>query len=81
MIFPETLLTINDNCGAKTVKCIKILHNKFPGKVGEFCYCCNQKVVIQKKSCAPGEIHLAVITKTKKTIISKEWCFFKNFFK
>lgn len=41
MIFPETLLTINDNCGAKTVKCIKILHNKFPGKVGELCNCCN----------------------------------------
>lgn len=38
MIFPETSLNVSDNCGAKTVKCLKILHNKFPGKVGEF-YC------------------------------------------
>lgn len=50
MIFTESFLLVQDNCGAKTVKCLKILHNRFPGKVGEFYYCSNKKIITQKKN-------------------------------
>jgi len=78
MIFPETYLNICDNCGAKTVKCLKILHNKFPGRVGDFII-----VVIKKynpkKKLRPGEIHLAIITETKYQLYRKNGVFIKTF--
>lgn len=70
MIFPETFLNIIDNGGAKTAKCLKILHNRFPGTVGELCYCSNKEIVTQEKNYGPGEIHLAVITETRAQSVS-----------
>jgi len=36
MIFPETLLYVLDNSGARTAKCIKILNNRFPGSIADY---------------------------------------------
>jgi len=78
MIFPETFLNVSDNCGAKTIKCLKILHNKFPGKVGDFIIVVVKKYN-PKKKLRPGEIHLAVITQTNRQLYRPNGVFIKTF--
>jgi len=36
MIFVESKIKILDNSGARIVKCIKILNNRFPGKITDY---------------------------------------------
>jgi len=63
MIFPETYVYILDNSGARTAKCIKILNNKFPGKITDYIIVAVQRYNPQKKLRA-GDLHLGVIVNT-----------------
>lgn len=67
MIQSESRLKVADNSGAKEVYCIKVLANAKKASVGDV-------IVVSIKSAIPrgkvkkGEVHFAVIVRTKKEL-------------
>lgn len=80
MIQQETILKVADNSGAKTVKCIKILGG-FKRKVA----CLGDIIVVSVKTVKnfsrikKGEIHKALIIRTKNKIKKKDGCSIRLF--
>ena len=71
MIQLNTLLSVVDNSGAKTGKCIKILGGTFTGSIGNITVVAIQKVLANKKIKA-GEVHKSLIVRQKKEIQRKD---------
>lgn len=69
MIQMQTVLKVADNSGAKKVMCIKVL-----GGSGRMISGCGDVIVVSIKSAIPGgkvkkgEVHRALIVRTKKEI-------------
>lgn len=69
MIQMQTVLKVADNSGAKKVMCIKVL-----GGSGRMIAGCGDVIVVTVKSAIPsakvkkGEVHRALIIRTKKNI-------------
>ena len=69
MIQMQTVLKVADNSGAKKVMCIKAL-----GGSGRMISCCGDVIVVSIKTAIPGgkvkkgEVHRALIIRTKKGI-------------
>ncbi|MCL4386277.1 MAG: 50S ribosomal protein L14 [Cyanobacteria bacterium] len=68
MIYPQTMLTVADNTGAKTAMCIRILGgNKKYAEIGD-------KIIAVVKEAVPNmpvkrsDVVRAIIVRTKKTI-------------
>lgn len=77
MIQPQTILKICDNSGVKTVRCIKVLggFKKKYAKLGDTIIVSIQELRNKSKKTSKvkkGEIHKAVIIKTKITKRKKE---------
>ena len=72
MIQVQTKLIINDNSGARVAQCIKVLGGSFKktGSVGDIIVVAVKKAVSQRK-VKKSDVHLAVITQTKKPIVRK----------
>lgn len=75
MIQQETILKVTDNSGAKTVKCVKVLG----GFKRKFAYLGDIIVVSIKtvknfSKIRKGEIHKALIIRTKKKLNKKDGC-------
>jgi large subunit ribosomal protein L14 len=75
MIQQETILKVADNSGAKTAKCIKVLG----GFKRKFAYLGDIIVVSVKtvknfSKIRKGEVHKALIIRTKKKINKKDGC-------
>ncbi len=77
MIQQQTILRVADNSGAKTVKCIKVL-NGFKRRfavLGDVLIVSVQNLRNKSRSTSKvqkGEVHKAVLLKTKKQIIKKD---------
>jgi|TARA_B100000683_G_C12082011_1_gene387288 large subunit ribosomal protein L14 len=71
MIQLNTLLSVVDNSGAKTGKCIKILGGTFTGSVGNTIVVAIQKVLANRKIKA-GEVHKSLVVRQKKEIQRKD---------
>jgi len=68
MIYPQTMLTVADNSGAKKIMCIRVLGgNKKYAKVGD-------SIIVVVKEAIPNmpikrsDVIRAIIVRTKKTI-------------
>jgi len=73
MIYPQTILTVADNTGAKKVMCIQILGgNKKYAKIGD-------NIIAVVKEALPNmpikrsDIVRAIIVRTKKNNSSSRW--------
>ena len=77
MIQPQTMLTVSDNSGAKTVKCIKVLKKskRYSGCLGDILIVSvtelRNKFKIQSK-VLKGELYKAVVVRTKYSTSRKE---------
>ena len=71
MIHVESTLKAADNSGAKIVQCIKVLRNAKSATIGDV-------IIVSVKSALPnskvkkGEVHSAVIVRTKKEILRSD---------
>ena len=77
MIQQQTTLKITDNSGAKTVKCIKVLNgfNRRSSVLGDTIIVSIQKLRNRSRLTSKvqkGEVHKAVIIRTKNKIIKKD---------
>lgn len=77
MIQQQTLLKVSDNSGAKSVKCIKVLggYKKKTAKLGDTIVVSIKELRNKSKKTSKvkkGEVHRALILKTKKNIINKD---------
>lgn len=77
MIYSETILNVLDNSGARTAKCIKVLGPHYPAQVSQFLIVAIKKYNTKKK-IRSGQIHLAVVIKTKKEFYRKTGQFIKS---
>jgi large subunit ribosomal protein L14 len=70
MIFPETILNVADNSGARSVKCIRVFNSsKSRGaSLGDFILVSVQKANVSKK-VKKGEVHGAIVVRVKKKIM------------
>lgn len=76
MIQQQTILKVTDNSGAKSVKCIKILNgfNRRFAVLGDIVLVSIQKLRNKARAISKvqkGEVHKAVIIRTKKKIKKK----------
>ena len=85
MIQQQTILRVTDNSGAKTVKCIKVLNgfNRRVAVLGDIIIVSVQKLRNKARITSKvkkGEIHRAIIIRTKKQIVKKDGAtiFFKS---
>ena len=68
MIYPQTMLTVADNSGAKKIMCIRVLGgNKKYAKVGDSIIAV-VKEAIPNMSIKRSDVIRAIIVRTKKTI-------------
>jgi large subunit ribosomal protein L14 len=77
MIQQQTTLKVTDNSGAKTVKCIKVLNgfNRRCSVLGDTIIVSIQKLRNRSRLTSKvqkGEVHKAVIIRTKNKIIKKD---------
>ena len=77
MIQQQTTLKVTDNSGAKTVKCIKVLNgfNRRCSVLGDTIIVSIQKLRNRSRLTSKvqkGEVHNAVIIRTKNKIIKKD---------
>ena len=83
MIQQQTILKVTDNSGAKTVKCIKVL-NGFKRQfavLGDLIIVSVQKLRNKARLTSKvrkGEVHKAIIIRTKNKTVRKEWNFIYN---
>ena len=80
MIQQQTILKVTDNSGAKSVKCIKILNgfNRRFAVLGDVVLVSIQKLRNKARAISKvqkGEVHKAVIIRTKKKIKKKDGTF------
>jgi len=80
MIQQQTILKVSDNSGAKTVKCIKVLggFKKKIAKVGDIIIVTIKELrdnLPPKCKVKKGQIHKALIVRTKKVIENKNHTF------
>lgn len=69
MIYPESKLVVGDNCGAKRVKCIKVLRaSKSAGAKPMSLTVVSVRKVKRSKRIIKGEICRGVIIRLKKNI-------------
>jgi large subunit ribosomal protein L14 len=69
MIYPESKLTVGDNCGAKRVKCIKILNfSKSSGAKPMSTAVVSVRKVKNSKKIVKGDICKGVLVRLKKNI-------------
>lgn len=73
MIQVRTNLQVADNSGAKTVQCIKVLGGTLTryASVGDIIVI-SVKEAIPKGKVAKGQVHRAVVVRTRKTIRRKD---------
>jgi large subunit ribosomal protein L14 len=76
MIQTETILKVVDNTGAKTVKCIKVLHGNRCARTGD-CILVSIKSIKSTKgartgSVKKGQIYKALVVHTKKGILNRK---------
>ena len=72
MIYPQTILTVADNTGAKKVMCIRILGgNKKYAKIGDTIIAV-VKEAIPNMPIKRSDVVKAIIVRTKKTIRRKD---------
>jgi len=74
MIQLNTLLSVIDNSGAKTSKCIKVMGGSSSGTIGDICVVSTQKVIANRK-IQSGEVHRALIVRQKKNKQRKDSSF------
>jgi large subunit ribosomal protein L14 len=68
MIYPQTMLTVADNTGAKKVMCIRVLGgNKKYAKIGD-CIIAVVKEAIPNMPIKRSDVVRAIVVRTKKTI-------------
>ena len=68
MIYPQTMLTVADNTGAKKVMCIRVLGgNKKYAKIGDTIFAV-VKEAIPNMPIKRSDVVRAIIVRTKKTI-------------
>ena len=68
MIYPQTMLTVADNTGAKKIMCIRVLGgNKKYAKIGDTIIAV-VKEAVPNMSVKRSEIVRAIIVRTRKTI-------------
>jgi len=65
MIYHHTYLKVTDNSGALIAQCIKTLRNTSKAKVGDIIIVVLKKI-IPKKKVKKGEIHRALVIRTKQ---------------
>ena len=71
MIYPQTMLTVADNTGAKKIMCIRVLGgNKKYAKIGDTIIAV-VKEAVPNMSVKRSEIVRAIIVRTRKTISHK----------
>jgi large subunit ribosomal protein L14 len=80
MIQQQTILKVTDNSGAKTVKCIKVLNgfNRRVAVLGDTIIVSIQKLRNKARITSKvkkGEVHKAIIIRTKKKIGKKDGTF------
>lgn len=72
MIYPQTMLTVADNTGAKKVMCIRVLGgNKKYAKIGDTIIAV-VKEAIPNMPIKRSDIVRAIVVRTKKTIRRKD---------
>lgn len=73
-----TILDVADNSGAKTVKCVKVLGGSFKtiASTGQVIVVSIQEA-IPKGKVKKGDVHRAVIVRTKKEMNRKDGSFIK----
>lgn len=73
MIQEETNLVVADNSGAKKVRCIRVLggHGKRYARVGDLIKV-TVKAAIPNGNVKKGEVHTAVVVRTKKEMQRKD---------
>jgi large subunit ribosomal protein L14 len=74
MIYPQTMLTVADNTGAKTAMCIRILGgNKKYAEIGD-------TIIVVVKEAIPNmpvkrsDVVRAIVVRTKKLFVDKMVC-------
>ena len=77
MIQPQTILSVSDNSGAKTVKCIKVLKKikRNPGYLGDVLIVSISELRNKFKTrskVSKGDLYKAVLLRTKYSRIRKE---------
>ncbi len=78
MVQMLTILDVADNSGAKTVKCVKVLGGSFKTIAGT-----GEVIVVSIQDAIPkgkvkkGDVHRAVIVRTKKEMKRKDGSFIK----
>lgn len=82
MIFPQSFLSVSDNSGAKSVKCIGLLtHRKSFASVGDFILV-SVRSLRHGSSLRKGQIFKALVLRTKKSFSSRlsghSFSFFSN---
>ena len=69
MIYPESILFVGDNCGAKRVKCIKVLKfSKSAGAKPMSLTIVSVRKIKRSKRITKGEICRGVLVRLKKNI-------------
>jgi large subunit ribosomal protein L14 len=68
MIFPQTRLVVADNTGAKLIQCIGMLGKKKVASVGRIITVSVKSVRNSSAKVKPGEVHRALVVRTKKHI-------------
>ena len=77
MIYPQTILTVADNTGAKKVMCIRILGgNKKYAKIGDTIIAV-VKEAIPNMPIKRSDVVKAIIVRTKKTIRRQDGMYIK----
>jgi large subunit ribosomal protein L14 len=76
MIYPQTMLTVADNTGAKKVMCIRVLGgNKKYAKIGDMIIAV-VKEAIPNMPIKRSDIVRAIVVRTKKVFVDKMECIF-----
>ena len=74
MIYPQTMLTVADNTGAKKVMCIRVLGgNKKYAKIGDTIIAV-VKEAIPNMPVKRSDVIRAIVVRTKKVFVDKMVC-------
>jgi large subunit ribosomal protein L14 len=77
MIYPQTMLTVADNTGAKKVMCIRVLGgNKKYAKIGDTIIAVVKEAIPNMPIKRSDVIVRAIVVRTKKVFVVKMVCIF-----